>query len=280
MTRNTFSVFLSAVSLGALVLTFTSCTSQEEYLRKIRFGFRELNLPLRLKNAQLRLENDELEKRTNPTRIAVDTYMIDQGRAAIRVMNRFEEIWSYTIDHDTMKGTFGTGDRELMLKFSELERRFDDANDKCDDPSPEGLIAKTVKEAEGRCASFREIYLSVIPPEEHTFASAPGTTGGCVSEIEEVSYIAAVESSNHKSARQNKDRAQRRCDETLLAMKQEAAKCKNVAATTDESDADQTERFACVQEENRLSALGNARYADLNAAVRRLNAVTEGEKEK
>ena len=263
------------------MLTFTSCTSQEEKFRKTRFGFRELNLPIQLKNAQLRLDNDELERRKNPTRIAVDSYLVEQGRAAIQVMNRFEEIWSYTIDHDTMKGTLGTGDRELMLKFSEVETRFDDASRECDDPAPEVLIAKTAKEAEARCASFRAIYLAVIPratSEQHTFASAPGKTGGCVSEIEEVSYIAAVESSNHKIALQEKDKAQQRCDEILSAMKQELGKCKNVAAATDETDADQTERFACAQEEKRLSAVGDARYTVLNATMRRLNAVTESER--
>lgn len=267
--------------LEAVVLTFTSCTSQEEQLRKITFGFRELNLPMQLKNAQLRLENDKLARRKDPTRIAVDTYLVEQGRAAIQVMNRFEEIWSYTIDHDTMKGTFGTGDRELMLKFAEVERRFDDATRECDNPTPEVLTGKTVKEAEVRCANFREIYLAVIPgatSEQHSFASAPGKTGGCVGEIEEVSYIALVESSSHKIARQNKDKAQKRCDEILSVMKQESAKCKKVAATTDETDPDQTERFACVQEEKRSSAIGDIRYAELNATLRRLNAVTESEK--
>ena len=208
----------------------------------------------------------------------MDTYLVEQGRDAVQVMNRFEDIWSYTIDHDTMKGTFGTGDRELMLKFSEVERRFDDANRECgdDNPSP-----KTVKEAETRCASFRAIYLAVIPgstSEQRTFASAPRKTEGRVSEIEEVSYIATVESSNHRIARQKKDKAQQRCDEVLSAMKQESAKCKNVAAATDETDGDQTERFACVQGEKRLSAVGDARYRELNATMRRLNAVTESER--
>src|ERR1700733_6811675 len=102
---------------GAVVLTLTACTSPEEQLRGIRFAFRELNLPLQLRNAELRLKNDQLEERKNKTRIAVDTYFADQSRAAVQVMKRFEEIWSYTLDQDTMKGRFGTGDEVLMTKF-------------------------------------------------------------------------------------------------------------------------------------------------------------------
>jgi hypothetical protein len=68
-------------------------------------------------------------------------------------------------------------------------------------------------------------------------------------------------------------------------MKAESAKCRKVEATlrdhletgTEETDADQTERFACTQENKRLSAVGNSRYADLNSALRRLNTVTEAE---
>jgi len=184
--------FLAAL-IGALVLTFTSsCTSQEEQLRKIGFGFRELNLPTQLKNAQLRLDNEKLERRKHPIKIAVDTYLLQQSTAAVQVMNRFEEIWSYTIDHDTMKGTFGTGDRDLMLKFSEVEKRFDDATRECDkyaDSAPyEFIVPKTVREAEARCASLREIFTAVIGQPtatgssalttQRTFASAPAETGG------------------------------------------------------------------------------------------------------
>ena len=287
-------LFLLAVMSGAVVLTFTSCTSQEERIRQMAFGFRELNLPIQLNNDELALKNDELSndmayhegRRKDMARIAVDTYMIEQDRAAIEIMNRFADIWSYSIDHDTMKVTVGdTGNKDLQRKFSEIERRFDAANDECHkhaDSAPyDHTVPKTVKEAEARCASFREIYLAVIPgatSEPHTFASVPGKTGGCVGELEEVSYIATVESSNHKIARQNKDKAQQRCDEALSAMKQEAAKCQKVAASTDETDAGQTERFACVEEEKRLSAVGDVRYAELNAAARHLNAITEREK--
>ena len=85
----------SAVLLGTVVvLTLTSCTSQEEHLRATRFGFRELGLPMQLKTAQLRLETDGLQRRKNATRIAVDTYLVEQGRDAVQVMNRFEDIWS------------------------------------------------------------------------------------------------------------------------------------------------------------------------------------------
>ncbi len=259
------------------------------------FGFRELNLPKQLANDELVLKNDELRndiayrkgKRKDLARIALDTFMIEQDRAAIELMNRFAEIWAYTIDHDTMKITVsGNGDRDLQAKFSEVEKRFDGANDEChkhSDSPPFDYAAKTAEEAQARCADLRQIYLAVLPkaaPVQQASAGAPGAPGGCVSDVEEIPYYAIVESDDHKSARQNKDKAQHRCDEILLAMKQEAAKCKTVAATTDETDADQSERVACVQEERRLSALGDSRYAELNAAARRLNAVTQKERAK
>lgn len=101
---------------------------------------------------------------------------------------------------------------------------------------------------------------------------------GCVGDVAEVLYSATVESAAHKVARGKKDTAQQRCDEILLEMKQELAKCRTIAATTAEYDADQTQRNACIREEKRLSVIGDARYAELNAAVRRLNAITKNEK--
>jgi hypothetical protein len=294
-------LFLLAVLSVAVLLTFTSCTSQEERIRQMNFGFREINLPMQLKNDELALKNDELRndmahhegRRKDLTRIAVDTYMIEQDRAAIEVMNRFAQIWSYTIDYDTMKVTVGdTGDKALQSKFAELERRFDAANAECHkhaDSSPYNyIVPKTVNQAEVRCASFREVYTAVmerntatdkssLPPSQHIFASAPAEVGGCASEIDEIPYSASVESTEHKGARQNKNQAQKRCDEILSEMKNESATCKNLAATTDESDADQTERFACLQEQKRLSTVGDTRYAELNAAVRRLNTTTQSE---
>ena len=195
MTFLSMNGILKVVPLAFLAaLSFTSCTSQEQQGRSIRFGFRELNLPIELKNAQLRLEHDELEKRNNRTRIAVDSYLIEQGRDAIQVMNRFEQIWSYTIDHDTMKGTFGTGNRELMLKFSDVEQRFDDVNRECADKHADSapynvIVPETVKEAEARCASFRELVTTVMErtttgssAPQQTFQSAPAEVGVCVTE--------------------------------------------------------------------------------------------------
>jgi hypothetical protein len=286
--------------LGAVVLTFCACTSQEEQIRRTSFGFRELNLPKQLENDELALKNDHLSndiaqrqgKRGDVTRIAVDQFMIDQDKAALELSEKFAEIWSYTIDRDTMKVTVGNnGNKELQAKFGALERRFDDADRECHGErltDPELPAPKTVKEAEARCANLREIYSAVMQSttastastsvsKGRTFASVPAEPGGCVSEVDEMPYSANVESAAHKLVRQEKDNAQQRCDTILLAMKRESAKCKHVAATTDETDGDQVERAGCVQEEKRLSAIGDARYAELNAAVRRLNAVTESE---
>jgi hypothetical protein len=92
--------------------------------------------------------------------------MIRQDNAALELMRRFAEIWSYTIDRDTMKVTAGnTGNRELQVHFADVETRFNDANDECHGrrltdhklPRP-----KTVKEAETRCAALRVIYSAVM----------------------------------------------------------------------------------------------------------------------
>lgn len=287
--------FFAAIMFVAVALTFSACTSQEEHIRQMSFGFRSLNLPKQLENDELALKNDQMSndiaqrqgKRRDLTPTAVDRYMIEQDKAALELMDRFAEIWSYTIDRDTMKVTVGnSGNRELQAKFAVLERRFDDADRECHgERLGERLTnAKTVKEAETRCANLRDIYSAVIKTPStastsvstaRTYVSAPAEQGGCVSEVDEIPYSASVESTAHKLAREKKDNAQQRCNRILLEMKQQSTKCKNVAATTDETDADQTERFACVQEEKRLSAIGNARYAELNSAVRHLNAVTK-----
>ena len=80
--------------------TFTACTSEEERLRQMRYGFRKLNLPTQLKNDEMQLSNDGLEndlakmegRRKKLDRVAIDQFMVDQARAA-RV-NDFETLRS------------------------------------------------------------------------------------------------------------------------------------------------------------------------------------------
>jgi hypothetical protein len=112
-------------------------------------------------------------------------------------------------------------------------------------------------------------------PAVHTFSSAPGD---CVSDTEEVTYSAVGESVEHQLARGKKNKAQKGCDNILASIKAQSVKCKALAATTSQYDDDQTERNACIQESKRLISVGDIRYAQLNSAVKSLNAVTESEK--
>jgi hypothetical protein len=74
--------------------------------------------------------------------------MIEQDKAAIELMDRFAEIWSYTIDPDTMKVTVGgTGDKALQHKFAVFERRFDAANDECHKPASMFNFSRSISES-------------------------------------------------------------------------------------------------------------------------------------
>jgi hypothetical protein len=52
---------VAAVAIGAVMLTFSACNSQEEQIRQMRFGFRNLNLLKQLENDELTLKNDQTE---------------------------------------------------------------------------------------------------------------------------------------------------------------------------------------------------------------------------
>ncbi len=161
------------VIFGALVFTLAACTSQEERLRQMRYGFRSLNLPKQLENDELALKNDNLRndiarqegRRKDSTRIAVDIFMIEQDRAAVQIMNRFAEFWSYTIDENMHVTVGDNGSKEMQRKFAAVEIRLDPAIDECHkraDSSPYNyIVPKTLEEAEARCASLHEIYLTI-----------------------------------------------------------------------------------------------------------------------
>jgi hypothetical protein len=145
-----------------------------------------------------------------------------------------------------------------------------------------GACTSSEERSEKTAAAFRELNSRIeLQNDEQQLANDrikadTAESGGCVSGPEEIPYSAAVESTKHQTARQNKEKAQQRCNK-ILATKALHTRCLSLAATTDQSDDDQSSRLACVRDENNAMSAGDARLAELNAAVRRLNAVTKSE---
>lgn len=146
-----------------------------------------------------------------------------------------------------------------------------------------GACTSSEERSEKTAAAFRELNSKIqLQNDEQQLANDrikadTAESGGCVSDPEETPYSATVESTKYQIARQNKEKAQQRCNKILATMKALHTRCLNVAATTDQSDDDQSSRLACVRDENNAMSAGDARLAELNAAVRRLNAVTKSE---
>jgi hypothetical protein len=131
---------------------------KDALLRWIRFGYRELNLPPRLQNDDLRLKNHLLDndiarlegQDMDLVRTTIDRYVIDQDKIAIKVANWFAQAWS------------STGNTDLQLKLFDVEGRFDDAIEQCrPDSSGDAEDAVTLEEVEGRCRNLHDIELAV-----------------------------------------------------------------------------------------------------------------------
>jgi hypothetical protein len=144
------------ISVAVLMAVLFGCESSEEHSRKVRFGFRELNLPALIRNDRIRIENDQLEKdigrlgkrqHGKSTQRDLHAFVLEQDVAALETANAFAEIWS------EMRGS-----RDLQRRFSIMESQLDDAHTKCHDRS---LVAKSLEDATAACAAFREIYIAV-----------------------------------------------------------------------------------------------------------------------
>jgi hypothetical protein len=70
--------------------------------RKMRFGNREIDLPLRLENDELLLELHTSENHTaqlegmetDAIKLSIDRFLVDQDKAAIATANSFAQVWS------------------------------------------------------------------------------------------------------------------------------------------------------------------------------------------
>jgi hypothetical protein len=166
----------------------SAANDKEDLLRTLRFGNRELNLPLRLQNDELGLKNHGLDndiaqlqgrpEDKDLARIAVDRFLIEQDKAAITVANSFAQVWS-------------TGDHELQRKLFDAEKQFDEADKNCHPGSnraseESSVPAATLEEAEANCARFHSIYLmvsryqitvSVPPPSIFKHSNTLNSTG-------------------------------------------------------------------------------------------------------
>jgi hypothetical protein len=151
-----------AIGLAALAQVRQTSTSadkdKETLIRRIRFGNRELNLPSALQNDELEIKNHRLEndiaqlegREKNLTGIAIDQFLIDQDKAAIQVATWFAVVWSRT------------DDKGLQEKLSDIEKHFDEAQQKCR-PSQDDkrVVFEALEEAKAACADLQNIYQTV-----------------------------------------------------------------------------------------------------------------------
>jgi len=123
----------------------------EADLRKIRFGEREINLAEKLRNGELKVENDDLEgqlaqlkeePKSSP-RTAIDHFIIEQETVAIDISRRFEIAWSYR------------GTKDMQHEMFDLEKNFDIAVQSC--LPDKGTVDESEDEIKANCAKLHEI---------------------------------------------------------------------------------------------------------------------------
>jgi hypothetical protein len=100
---------------------------EEADLRTIRFGEREINLAVQLRNGELQVKNDDLEDQLaqlkgepkGSPRSAADHSILEQDKVAIDISRRFEIVWSYR------------GTKDMQQEIFDLEKNFDNAVQSC-----------------------------------------------------------------------------------------------------------------------------------------------------
>jgi len=182
---------IALIFMTAALVTLPGMAQTEEDARIIRFGFREIspklgNDEMRLKIQVLKNRNAQLERRPDDidlVRIAVDRYLIEQDKDAIKVSNWFAQVWS------------DTGDKELQRKLSDIEKQFDEADRKChhnDKELDDSTVSVTLATTNANCVDVHKIYLVVsqyqikiaIPPPsifKHTLLLTRLVKASCVS---------------------------------------------------------------------------------------------------
>ena len=150
--------FVLAAHLGlaqGLPSTSKRVAEREGISRKLRFGYRELNLPSALQNDELRLQNHELDNEIavregrdiDMTAVTIDLFFIEQDKAAIQTAAWFSQVWA------------GDGDMELQHTLSPSEAKFDDAFKTCH--ATRGKTTDTLAQTQIDCASLHDIYVTV-----------------------------------------------------------------------------------------------------------------------
>jgi hypothetical protein len=146
---------------ASLIFSFVAASAQlstteldkQHLLRRIRFGERELHLPMQLENDELAVTNDRLEIKIanlengepDTDRVLIDQFVADQTKAAIKDATAFAQMYHLS----------SSPAQELV----ELDNKFDDANEKCHpvDAEKHPVIFTSMAEAQSACSDLRAI---------------------------------------------------------------------------------------------------------------------------
>lgn len=140
---------------------------RQQLLRVTTFGNREINLPMKLSNAELQIKNDKLDldiaklegSEPDMDRLAIDSYLLAKRQQAISIATIFARAWS------------PRADQHLQLDLAPFDDKFDAAVSDCQPKDEDGKTGQfaTIEDARAGCADLQEIYdhvskLSVASP--------------------------------------------------------------------------------------------------------------------
>jgi hypothetical protein len=135
--------------LGILIAVCPGCVSKEVQDAKMRHDFRDLNLPLQLKNDRLQVKNDQLDidiaklegKRHKSIKLQIDQYAVETTERAIAISD-------YVYRGISQPDTSTPPSRAKLL---DLDKRLDEIVDACHKGT---VAAKTLAEAQNACAAL------------------------------------------------------------------------------------------------------------------------------
>ncbi len=148
-------------NFALLILSFVVASAQapsaeldeKRLLRRIRFGQRELYLPLQLENDQLTVTNDKLDitianlegREPDTDRVLIDQYLADQTKATINDAKVFAQMYHLS--------------RNPVHELVELDDMLDNADEKCHAPDPDKHLAifNRLADAQLACSDLEAI---------------------------------------------------------------------------------------------------------------------------
>lgn len=141
--------------VGANVRSGYSAEDEEHDNRRVRFGWRELNLPSQLRNDELQVKADELKIEIsrlrghllNSKQLVLHRYLVEQDKLAIRISNKLAQIW------------LGSGNESAQVVTAEIEQQFDTYVERCIPPHSEANM--TMESLKRSCTNLHQIGIKI-----------------------------------------------------------------------------------------------------------------------